>query len=362
MLGNTFISKLFRHVILTIISVMALSLPAPSQGRIRSSPPRPLPLVSVPASDKGQDGLVGSVRRVRIERAELSTKDGRSTEGPRLVLNTTVYNLQGKRIDNSNSLVKEGRTVGKQEYKYDNRGNVTEMTVRGKKGEIVSKELYAYEFDDVGNWNKMVTSLMSFEGGKFISEQVAVTYRTIAYYFDDATVKAQKTAALKATRPIMNSASGEKVGAHALELKGVDARSNRTGKGKPVPQPTTKVNSAPTNSVPTTPTSAKADHSPSNGKPKPDAILFSDGTPSIKPVIPSANYPDEAKRAGVMGTVTVVVELDAAGQVVSARAASGPSKLRAAAVEAARKARFSPSRVDKNGKRSRVISFTFSLL
>lgn len=364
MLGSSFTSKLFGYVIFSIISVMALSLPALAQRRIRtSSPPRPLPLVSVPASDKGQDGLIGSVRRVRTERAELSTKDGKSTEGPRFVLNTTVYNIQGKRIDNSNSLVNESHRGRKQEYKYDNRGNVTEMMLRDKTGEILSREVYAYEFDEVGNWRKMVTSIVVFEGGKFTYERVAATYRTIAYYFDEAMAKAQKTTSLKTTSPAVNSASGEKVGSRALALNGVGSPSNGPGKGRPVAQPTTKVNSAPTSSGRTTPAPAKADHSPSNGKPKPEAILFSDGTPSIKPVIPSANYPDEAKRAGVMGTVAVVVEIDTTGQVVSARAASGPSKLRASAVAAARKARFSPaSRVDKKGKRSQVISFTFSLL
>ncbi len=361
MLGSSFSSKLFGYVIFSII-VITPSLTALAQRRIRTiSPPRPLPLVSVPSSEKGQDGLIGSVRRVLTERSELSTKDGKSTEGPRFVLSTTVYNLQGKRIDNSNSLVNESHRGKKQEYKYDNRGNVTEMILRNKTGEILSREVYAYEFDEVGNWRKMVTSIVVFEGGKFRYEPVAATYRTIAYYFDETTVKAQKTAALKATRPIVNSASGEKVGSRALGLKEVGSRSN--AKGKPIAQPTTKPNRAPTSSGRTTPASAKSDHSPANGKPKPEAILFSDGAPSIKPVIPSANYPDEAKRAGVMGTVAVVVEIDTTGQVVSARAASGPSKLRASAVEAARKARFSPaSRADKKGKRSQVISFTFSLL
>jgi len=352
-LGSSFPSKLLGYVVFSII-VITPSLTALAQRRIRaSSPPRPLPLVSVPASDKGQDGLIGSVRRVRTERAELLTKDGKSTEGPRFVLNTTVYNLQGKRIDSSNSLVNESHRGKKEEYKYDNRGNVTEMILRDKTGAILSREVYAYEFDEVGNWRKMVTSIVVFEGGKFRSEPVAATYRTIAYYFDDATVKAQKTAALRASGRMANSASGEKVG----------SRSSVTGKGRPNAQPTTKANGALTSAARTTPTPAKGDHSPSNGKPVPEAILFSNGAPSVKPVIPSANYPDEAKRAGVMGTVAVIVDIDTTGQVVSARAASGPSKLRASALEAARKARFSPaSRVDKKGKRSQVISFTFSLL
>ena len=78
----------------SLLLVLTLSLTAVAQRTRTGGPPRPLPLVSVPSTDKGQDGLIGSVRRVRTERAELSTKEGRVTEGPRLVLSTTVYSLQ----------------------------------------------------------------------------------------------------------------------------------------------------------------------------------------------------------------------------------------------------------------------------
>ena len=339
----------------SLLFVLIPGVTAVAQRTRTGGPPRPLPLVSVPSTDKGQDGLIGSVRRVRTERAELSTKEGKVTEGPRFLLNTTVYSLQGKRIDNLNNVMNESHRGKKQEYKYDNRGNVTEMVLRDRTGKVLSREVYSYEFDEVGNWVKMVTSTAFSEGGKPALEPVAATYRTIAYYFDDAMVKAQKNAAKK--KSVQNSASGEKVAARASELNEGGARSNRATKTKAPTQPPAKLNSAPTSVRPAA-TTAKAANSSPNGRPQP--ILVSVNTSNFKPFIPSATYPEEAKRAGVMGTVAVVVELDSTGQVVSARATSGPSRLRASAVEAARKARLTPTY--SAGKRSQVISFTFSLL
>ena len=338
-----------------LVFVLIFSVTAVAQRTKTTGPPRPLPLVSVPSTDKGQDGLIGSVRRVRTERAELSTKEGKVKEGPRFVLNTTVYSLQGKRIDNLNNVVNESHRGKKQEHKYDNRGNVTEMILRDKTGKVLSREVYSYDFDEVGNWVKMVTSTAFSEGGKSTLEPVTATYRTIAYYFDDATVKAQKNVALK--KSVMNSANAEKVAARASELNGSRARSNRTTKSKTPTQPSTKLNNSPTSARPASATT-KVNSSSANGKPEP--ILFSVNTSNFKPVIPSAIYPEDAKRAGVMGTVAVVVELDSTGQVISARATNGPSRLRASAVEAARKARLTPTYTA--GKRSQVISFTFSLL
>ena len=351
MLTKSFSSVLFACGFV-LVFVLTPSFPAVAQRTRTGGPPRPLPLVSVPSTDKGQDGLIGSVRRVRTERAELSTKDGKLTEGQRFVLNTTVYSLQGKRIDNLNNVLNESHRGQKQEYKYDNRGNVTEMILRDKTGKVLSREVYTYEFDEVGNWIKMVTSTALAEGGKSTIEPVATTYRTIAYYFDEATVKAQKNSAKKSA---MNSANGEKVAARASEVNEGGTRSNRATKSKSTTPPPTKLNSAPTSARPA---SAKANSSSPNGRP--EAILVSVKTSNFKPFIPDAIYPEDAKRAGVMGTVAVVVELDSTGQVVSARATNGPSRLRASAVEAARRARLTPSY--SAGKRSQVISFTFSLL
>jgi protein TonB len=75
---------------------------------------------------------------------------------------------------------------------------------------------------------------------------------------------------------------------------------------------------------------------------------------------PQPEYPVEARRKNVSGTVTVEIEIDEDGKVASARAASGPDALRAAAVKAAYKARFKPAMVEgKPVKFSAALTYQF---
>jgi Flp pilus assembly protein TadD len=145
--------------------------------------------ISVLDSNKEQDGLVGAVRRIKTEAAKIEND---ASEGPRELIELTTYGLKGNRIENV-SYPASDPVAGKQEYKYDDRGNITEMTVRNDEGSIVSREAYDYEFDSVGNWIKMVTSLMLFENGKLKREPVETTYRTISYYFTDEVAKIVQT-------------------------------------------------------------------------------------------------------------------------------------------------------------------------
>jgi protein TonB len=59
--------------------------------------------------------------------------------------------------------------------------------------------------------------------------------------------------------------------------------------------------------------------------------------------LPKPDYPAAAKRNGAAGTVVVEVLIDESGKVISARPISGPPVLQAAAVQAARRAKFSPT-------------------
>src|SRR5215212_9335814 len=132
--------------------------------------------ITVLDSTKEQDGLLGSVRRVKTENARIELKDGRPIEGPPQLVENTTYPIRGG-------------LVGKEEYKYDERGNITEMTVRDDHGAILSREAYSYEFDKFGNWTKMLTNLVVFENSELKREPVEVTYRTLTYYFDDSIAK-----------------------------------------------------------------------------------------------------------------------------------------------------------------------------
>jgi tetratricopeptide (TPR) repeat protein len=146
------------------------------------------PSVTVLDSTKEQDGLLGSVRRVKTEAAKIEFKDGRSREGPPQLVEITTYGVKGNRVENISYPV-EGSLSGKEEYKYDERGNIIEMTLRDDRGAILSREAYSYEFDKFGNWTKMVTSLVVFENGVLQREPVEVTHRTLTYYFDDNIAK-----------------------------------------------------------------------------------------------------------------------------------------------------------------------------
>lgn len=146
------------------------------------------PAITVLDSTKEQDGLLGSVRRVKTETAKIELKDGRPVEGPTQLIEITTYGVKGNRIENT-SYPSGGAFAGKEEYRYDERGNITEMTVRNDRGAILTREAYSYEFDKFGNWTRMVTSLIVFENGKLKNEPVEVTYRTVTYYFDDTVAK-----------------------------------------------------------------------------------------------------------------------------------------------------------------------------
>ena len=170
---------------LLFAAIFTLVVPAHGQDNLSVSP---RPAITVLDSTKEQDGLVGSVRRVKTETARIELKDGRPIEGPTQLVEVTTYGIKGNRIENTSYPV-AGGVAGKEEYKYDARGNITEMTVRDDRGSILSREAYSYEFDKFGNWTKMVTSLVVFENGELKREPIEATYRTLTYYFDDSIAK-----------------------------------------------------------------------------------------------------------------------------------------------------------------------------
>ncbi|MDQ3819348.1 MAG: hypothetical protein M3362_16955, partial [Acidobacteriota bacterium] len=150
-------------------------------GRVATDADRANTASSVPhrGSDKDNDGLLGPVNRVMTESARLSVKSGKVVEGARELSALTTYDRQGKRVDNSYYLVSSTSPVGREEYAYDDKGNLSEMTVRDDGNNVTGKEVYAYEYDSVGNWTKMTTSTALYGGGKVREQPTEVTYRNI---------------------------------------------------------------------------------------------------------------------------------------------------------------------------------------
>lgn len=198
------ITRRILPTFLLFAAVFTLVVPAHGQDNMSVSA---RPAITVLDSTKDQDGLVGSVRRVKTETAKIELKDGRPVEGPTQLVELTTYGIKGNRIENT-SYPTGGALVGKEEYKYDDRGNITEMTLRDERGAIVNREAYSYEFDKFGNWTKMVTSLVVFENGGLKREPIEVTYRTLTYYFDDNIAKIVDEPGATANRPSVTTAPG----------------------------------------------------------------------------------------------------------------------------------------------------------
>jgi tetratricopeptide (TPR) repeat protein len=180
------IQRRIAPAVLLLGPVLTFTAPVQAQKSVSASA---RPAISVLDSTKEQDGLAGSVRRVKTETARIELKDGHPVEGSPQLVEVTTYGIKGNRIENTSYPI-AGSLVGKEEYKYDERGNITEMTLRDQHGAILSREAYSYEFDKFGNWTRMVTSLVVFENGALKREPVEVTYRTVTYYFDDSVAKA----------------------------------------------------------------------------------------------------------------------------------------------------------------------------
>ena len=99
---------------------------------------------------------------------------------------------------------------------------------------------------------------------------------------------------------------------------------------------------------------------PKPSPPKPTAPI-SGGVLNGKAVsLPKPQYPAIARTARASGTVTVQVTIDENGSVISARAVGGHPLLQAAAVAAARQARFSPTKLSGQPvKVTGVITYNF---
>ncbi len=77
---------------------------------------------------------------------------------------------------------------------------------------------------------------------------------------------------------------------------------------------------------------------------------------------PTPDYPLEAKRAGISGTIPVMILVDETGKVIQARAFCGDPSLARASVKAARTVRFSPTLLSGVPvKVAGTITFNFTL-
>jgi protein TonB len=310
-------------------------------------------------TDRDRDGLQGPVRRVRTENAKLVFKEGKVVEGQRNVLETATYDIRGAKIDNAYFLAAGGALTGREVYKYDDKGNIIEMTLFNADGSVLSKEKYDYEFDAMGNWTKMLTSIAVVENGKMSFEPTDVTFRFLAYFLEDNVTR--KLQPGQTTAPQVATANAP-ANAPANLNAGAAAPKPQPRQAAPAPK---QVTALPALSIGAPNTSAAPINAPtaqvaSNaGAP---VVRVEDDLPPPKPVakapvrpisggvlngrattLPAPSYPEIARRMRTTGVVTVEVVVDVSGRVIAAKAVGGPEVLRAAAENAAMLARFTPA-------------------
>lgn len=333
----------------------------------------------VATSDKEQDGLNGPVRRVRNETAKVVVKDGKPLEGARVVRGITTYDIKGRRIDTVAHPVESSAPLGKEQYRYDNKGNIIEMIVRGNDGSLLSKEVYEYEFDELGNWKKMNTSVAVYEDGKVSFEPVEVTYRIFTYYYGQGIDKIASTPSSNASTnsaPIENAVSSNHTSAVQTAEPMAPGDSKRqsgenagTGANNPaVGQAAASVNTPVVNDTAAGRNKPGETTASPSGSPVEPAVTKIAVTPVSEEALrnaainlPQPDFPLASELTGQKGVVEVQVAVDENGNVTSARGTSGNHLLNEAAEAAALKARFSPSRLSPEPARVfGVITYEFA--
>lgn len=204
-----------------------------------------------------------------------------------------------------------GKLLGKTLYKYDDKGRVkeeiqeteetksiyyhcefkysdsrlpSEMTCEYPEYKARGKTQYAYQLDATDNWIKKTAKESKVAPNGSVHESTLIAYREFQYY---------------------SSKEGQ---AHPQPV------GERFDATKLMPCETPKIVR------------------------KGGGIFQGSATKRVEP-----EYPQDAKKARIFGSVVVEVTVNEVGRVISARAISGPVELRGAAVDAAKQWKFAPT-------------------
>lgn len=340
-----------QRIVCALLSLTITAIGAQGQSSLTAKVTSVTPASVSPASetDRVRDGLTGPVRRVRTEVAKVSTVAGKTDEGKRVVLETAEYDVNGTKIQNQYFPVAGSSLTGREVYKYDDKGNISEMTLLNADGSLLSKEQYKYDFDSFGNWVRMMTSIAVVENGKIEFEPTEVTYRVIFYYLDASTAKMLEVSKPPAATPSNGTQPAQTVTVppvRSVEMKGQSIQLPTINAGATLSESRSVVT---------------VDEAPP--APRPLLKPVSGGVLNGKALeLPPPRYPSAARQMHTSGKVDVEVVVDENGKVISARALSGPPSLKDAAVEAALRARFSPTKLSgQSVKVTGKIEYNFTL-
>jgi periplasmic protein TonB len=378
------------------LALLLCAAPASAQTNVTAKAGNAPAVNASVESDRSRDGLIGPVRRVRTEVAKLVNSDGKQAEGKHTLVEVAAYDVKGNKVENQYFPIAGATLTGKEVYKYDEKGNISEMTLLNPDGSLLGKEQYKYEFDFLGNWNKMTTSVAVVDGRGITFEPTEITYRAIMYYLDENMLKTMSGTPAAAPQPAppatANTAANTSANTAANTTAPTAAKPAENPKVKPANEPNRnsgKKGEPKKTIAPDLPTASASTSqlvvNPGDVR-TPSAVITNQEVkvsleepppaprPILKPIsggvlngtaisLPQPIYPEPAKRMRTGGMVTVEVILDEAGKVVSATATSGPTILRDAAIQAALKARFSPTKLSGQPvKVSGVINYKFALV
>ncbi len=319
-----------KHLLILLIALCSFAYTSTAQTNATATP-----VAGETSGSREQDGLRGPVRRVRVEIANIVTRNGTQVELPKSVVEVSTYDATGRKIDSVAYPVQGATAPGKEEYKHDEKGNIIEMTLRGSDGSLLSKEKYTYDLDEFGNWKKMTTAIAIYENGAISYEPTQVTYRTLTYYYGPAVAKpgvpaAPLTAPSKQSTVTETAPDANKPA--PTQPASVVSSTPENVAEKPTPLPPTSTQALP-------PTSAPANASKEEAK-LPVLRISEEVLRKAAIALPEPEYPANAELARASGPVQVELIIDQNGVVTTARATSGNPMLFDSATSAASKARF----------------------
>ncbi len=316
-----FILRTFSPILSLIVCLLSLSQELRSQSRVehrRQSAP-----LKILNSNRAKDGLRGPVRRLRTEVTRVKNETHGAVEGERTLLEITVYDISGKRIDNKTYPVVNS-AIGQEAYDYDEAGRLLRTTVRNEQGVVLSRTEYSYEFDAAGNWVKMTSSVVVSESGRERLEPVEIAYRTITYYPGGdagASPVAEEGRTLSSPPALTRAEDDSFPRSERVASSSKGAPSSSFEEASQI-----KLNG---------PTSTALEINKLT-----DVGLINDKALSL----PGPAYPINWRKATTPVIVTVEVVIDETGRVIHSRAVEGPQVLWRVAEDAARRAGFLPFR------------------
>ena len=83
-----------KHLLVLLIALCSSAYPAGAQTNASATP-----IAEGTSGSREQDGLSGPVRRVRVEIANVVTRDGKLVELPKSIIEVSTYDALGRKTD-----------------------------------------------------------------------------------------------------------------------------------------------------------------------------------------------------------------------------------------------------------------------